>query len=63
MNMEELKIERVAVGITEIELNRKRVRLIAILLEIDVHLRAQQVQFLALVANSRRETLELKEAA
>ena len=63
MNIEDLKIERVAVGASENELNRKRVRLIATLLEIEVLLRAQQVQLLALVPNVRSEILELKEAA
>ena len=63
MNIEDLKIERVAVGVFEIELNRKRVRLIATLLEIEVLLREQQVELLALAPNGRSEVLELKEAA
>ena len=63
MNIEELKIEKVAIGVSEIELNRKRVRLVATLLEIEGILRAQQAKLLALVPNDRRENLELQEAA
>ena len=63
MNIEELKVEKVAIGVSEIELNRKRVRLVATLLEIEGILRAQQAKLLALVPNDRRENLELQEAA
>lgn len=63
MNMEDLKIERVAVEVSEIELKRQRVRLIATLLEIEVLLREQQAQLLALVPVDRRELLEFKGAA
>lgn len=61
--MEELEIEQTEVNVNENELNRKRVRLIATLLEIETLLKEQEVKLLGFTQNDRKETVILKEAA
>lgn len=61
--MEELGIEQTEVSVNENELNRRRVRLIATLLEIETLLREQEIRLLGFNQNDRKETVILKEAA
>ncbi|MGZ6470991.1 MAG: hypothetical protein ACXWRZ_07525 [Bdellovibrio sp.] len=60
--MEELEIEQMEVSVNENELNRKRVRLIATLLDIEILLREQEVRLLSFTQNDRKGII-LKEAA
>ncbi|MGZ3769413.1 MAG: hypothetical protein ACXVCR_07345 [Bdellovibrio sp.] len=62
MKMEELEIEQMEVSVNENELNRKRVRLIATLLDIEILLREQEVRLLSFTQNDRKGII-LKEAA
>lgn len=61
--MEDLEIEQMEVSVNEHDLNRKRIRLIATLLEIETILREQQERLLDFTQNDRKETVVLKEAA